>query len=169
MQDSSGLGTRHRVLERLAESRAPPRVVRDPNVDALLLERGDPVERQHRVRDGTAALGIEELDRHQLYSPIDPGHADSVAGHRTDRSRDVRSVPEVVGPSADALATHARESVRSVRVRPQVGAKVRVREIDPRVDDRHDHRARIRLNVPGRGGRNLRHVPLLIPQRIRGE
>jgi len=43
-----------------------------------------------------------------------------------------------------------------------------VREIDSSIDDRDDNATRVRLRGPGRGSRNLHHVPLLVPARIGG-
>ena len=116
-----------------------------------------------------------------------PGHArhpDAVVAARGDRARDVRAVPvAVVGlgvavdevPAVDVVdapvavvveAVRLAPGARLARVRPQVGAEVRVRRVDPGVDHGHRHLRRPGRDVPRLGRADGAHVPLVGEQRV---
>src|SRR5207247_3653131 len=109
---------------------ATPGVAREANVEALLLQRGHLVEAENGVRGLAAAARPEELARNELHLPVNPGNADPVISHCTDRPCDVGAVPEVVHAAGHASIVHASEAVCAVQVALEVG----VCEINTRVD-----------------------------------
>ena len=118
---------------------------------------------------------------------VRPGHArhpDAVVAPRRDRARDVGAVPiAVVGlrvavdevPAVDVVdepvavvveAVRVAAGARLARVRPQVGAEVRVRRVDPGVDHGHRHLRGPGRDVPRLGRADGAHVPLVGEQRV---
>ena len=85
--------------------------------------RGDPVDAADDLRVGAAALRVDDLDRVELRSGCDADDACAVV-LRADRASDVSAMTVVVTrvSAADAVLTVHR-------------VQVRVREVDPRVDD----------------------------------
>ena len=108
----------------------------------------------HRV-DGpgevAAAIGPEELEGHDLDTPIDAGNADAVVAHRADGARDVGAVAVVVHRvsivveeivAADVIDVAVAVIILAVagdlaRVGPDVGLQVGVVVVDAGVYDGH--------------------------------
>src|SRR5437764_12236483 len=76
----SGLYLRHRVFEGLAETSATPGVLCHADVEALLHERQDLIKAERCVRNKSAAVGIEELDRQEMQLPVDAVTAAAIVG-----------------------------------------------------------------------------------------
>src|SRR5207253_7641741 len=136
-----------RAMERVAVGVATVAVVRarpaQAHVGDLDAERRrvrrDPVDATDDLRVGTAALRVDDLDRVKLRSRRDTDDPGTVV-LRADRARDVSAMTVVV------TGVSAADAVLSVH-----RVQVRVREIDPRVDD-GDVRGR-GLTHRGRGRR----------------
>ena len=168
VDDTGGFHGCHRVLERLAVPAATPGVAGDPNVEALLLQSENLIEAQYGVGNVSISVDIEKFAREELRAPIDSGHPLTVIGGGANGSRHVRAMSIIILSPGHARSVQARETVGAIsRVHPQIALQIRVRVIDPRVDDGYDDIARAGLSVPGLRCGNLRHVPLLRPEWIR--
>ena len=167
IDNSRGFYGGHGVLQRHAVPITAPGVAGDPNVEPLLLQDENLVEAQYGIGNVSASVGIEKFAGEELCTPIYAGHALTVIGHGANRSRHMSAMSIIVLAACNAGAVNAGETVGAVsRIHPQIALQIRVRVIDARVDNGHDHIARAGLSVPGLRGGNLRHVPLLRPERI---
>ena len=151
-----------RVAQRLRVTAAGPGVVH--HVGAVL---GRVQHRADRVGGGARTLRIQELDRHDPHVPVHAGDAEAVVARRADRAGDVRAVAVVVhrvvvavhevpaAPVVDVAVVVVVDAVAAAaaavlaRVDPDLGAEVRMRPVDARVDHRHGHAGAARRHVPG--------------------
>ena len=109
-----------------------------------------------------AAVGVQELEGHDLDVPVDAGDADAVVAHGADGAGDVRAVAVVVHRVAvvvdevvavDVVDVAVAVVVDAVagdlaRVGPDVGGQVGVGVVDAGVDHGHDGRAGCRWSGP---------------------
>ena len=121
------------------------------------------VEGADGVGDGAAAVGVEELQGHDLHVPVDAGHADAVVAHGADGAGHVRAVAVVVHRVAvvvdEVVAVDVVDEAVAVvvdavagdlaGVGPDVGGQVGVGVIDAGVDDGDDDAAAAGGDVPG--------------------
>ena len=164
-EDHPGIsGGADSVHQRLREIVAPPGVVQ--NVDT---QAGGVVDRGDGGGGGAVASGVEEFQRDQRHAPGDAGDADGVVSDGADRSRDVRTVPEVIHRIVvvvvEVPAVHVvQEAVLVIvdavagdlaRVGPDVGRQVGMRVVDAAVDDADDDRTIAGGDRPGGLGRDV--------------
>ena len=138
------------------------------------------------VRHVAAAVVAEHAQGHDGRVPSDARHPGAVVAPRSDRARDVRAVPvavlglriavdevpavDVVDPPVAVVieAVRLAPGARLARVRPKVGAQVRVRRVDPGVDHGHRHLRRPGREVPRLGRADGHQPPLVGEQRVVG-
>ena len=152
-----------RVTQGRRQPAAAPAVVGGDDVDAKITSHaGGVVDRRDRSTGAAAPRGVEKLERHDGYLPIDAHHADAVVAHRTDRARHVRAVAvvvhrvgiiigevpahhvvdEAVAVVVDAVAGHL------AGIAPGVGREIRVVVVHAGIDDGDNHAARASGRVP---------------------
>src|SRR5262249_46767682 len=144
-----GGGRLDRVGQGLVEGIAAPTVVRDRGavVDGV-------VDRADGAVQGTAAAGIQELDRHDLDVPGDARHAGAVVADGGNGPGDVGPVAVVV--HRIGVVGHKIVSVDAARAGPHVRGQFGVVVIHARVDDGHDDTTAARGHIPGVGHVDVR-------------
>ena len=154
------------VEQRLREAASAPAVRQHPHVRAAGCGEGAlglnrEVDAFDGVGQGSAAVGIQELDAHHLRGPVHADHAGAVSAGRADRPRHVGAVVVVVHRIArhrggvESMRTggaHDRHAIdgdgEGRRRRPHVCGEIGMRVVDAGVDDRDDVRGGTERDVP---------------------
>ena len=164
----------NRVIERLAVATAAPAVVRDANAAA-----GSVLQGQDGAGCVTDSLVVEDLQRHEPGPPLDAGQSNAVVAPRPDDACDVgavavqiRWIAVVVGevPAVQVVDIAVAIIVQAVErlpgVLPHVALEVRVRAVDPGVQDCHAEILVAAEDGPGSGRLDPGHVPEAAVRRI---
>ncbi len=94
------------------------------------------------IGDRSGAVPPEGLEGHEVNGPVDAAHPDAVVAYGADNARDVCSVRR-------GIIVH-RIVVPGDEIPPpdHIGGKVRMKIVDPRVEDRDDDRVAAGMDIP---------------------
>jgi hypothetical protein len=151
-----------RVLQRLREAATTPAVVEDARTVRRRVQN-----RVDGVGCAAAAIGAQELARHDRRVPGDTGDPDVIVGHPGDGPGHVRAVAVVVHRivvvAGEVPAEHVVDEAVVIvidavvlaaatgftGITPKVGLQIFVRVVDARIDDGDENAGRTGLHVPG--------------------